>query len=343
MSLELLTSPEQAAPVLISARTRAFELTRDLANLVGQAGSRGELLAGINATVLGRVAGGSIESLDDAEWAAFRLLAREYARIEAAAPPAANPVVRAYSLVASAHDLVLLESLVRQGRAAEEARLAAPESPVVKRFLDSLSEAGLSRLPETLRELGLRTAAKVLEAAPDTPLGVALDAEILVSFSTAYEGLKGTPAEQVLCGRLDIYSLRVAAGAAPLARNNPQLAEQIASRIKTCKLDAERLRSILGEEDYYNALIQALAGNPYSGAAVEGPLPLPDALVHAIRRSLRPVAEMYSLSDPVEEWFPAPVMELLLLSVEDVSALVTGINMGLTREELPALLSIKPR
>jgi len=36
-------------------------------------------------------------------------------------------------------------------------------------------------------------------------------------------------------------------------------------------------------------------------------------------------------------------MELLLLTVEDVSALVAGINMGLTREEIPALLSIQAR
>ncbi len=342
MSVAEAFSPEQAAPVLVAARTRAFELARDIANLLGQAGGSGEILAAINATILGRVAGGTLETLDQVEHAAFRLLAMEYARVERAVPPSANPAVRAYALVVDAHDLSMLESVIRQGRAAEEAPLAAPDSPVVRRFLDVVAEQGLSRLPELLRGLGYRRAAEVVEASPEAPLSLALDVELLSSFYEALEMLKGTPAEHVLCGRLDIYALRAAAGAAPLARSNPALAEAVARRLKACMLDEERLRGVLGEEDYYSALEQALAGNPYT-AGVESVVPLPDAVVHAIRRRQRPVAQMYSLGDPVEEWFPAPVMELLLLTVEDVSALVAGINMGLTREEIPALLSIQAR
>ena len=342
MSLEEAYSPEQAAPVLISARTRGFELAADIANLVGQAGGAGELVSALNATVLGRVAGGSIESLDDAEWAAFKLLAREYARIERVAPPAASPVVRAYGLVVDARDLVVLEATIRQGRAAEEAPLAAPDSPAVQLFLEAASEAGLTRVPEVLRSLGLRRAAAIAEAGPEVPLSVALDVELLTSFSEAYEAFKGTPAEYVLCGRLDYYSLRAAASAAPLARSNPQVAEAVAEAIKTCRLDAERLRSVLGEEEYYSALEQALAGNPYH-AGIEAAVPMVDATLHAIRRKNREAAEMYSLSDPVEEWFPAPVMELLLLGAEDVSALVAAINMGLSREALPSLLCFATR
>ena len=342
MSVSEAFSPEQAAPVLVSARTRAFELARDLVNLLGQAGGTGELMAAINATLLGRVAGGSLERLDQVEHAAFRLLADEYSRIERAVPPSANPAVRAYALVVDAHDLSILESMVKQGRGAEEAPLAAPSSPVVRKFLDTVAEQGLSRLPELLRSLGYRYAAEVVEASTEAPLSLALDVELLASFHEALESLKGTPAEHVLCGRLDIYALRAAAGAAPLAKSYPALAEAVAKRLKACMLDEERLRAVLGEEDYYGALEQALAGNPYT-TGLETVVPLPDAVVHAIRRRQRPVAEMYSLSDPVEEWFPAPVMELLLLVVEDVSALVAGINMGLTREELPALLSFTTR
>ena len=342
MSVAEAFSPEQAAPVLVSVRTRAFELSRDLLNLLGQAGGTGEILAAINATLLGRVAGGALESLDQVEHAAFKLLASEYSRIERAVPPGVNPAVRAYTLVVDAHDLAILESVVRQGRAAEEAPLAAPGSPVVRRFLDAVAEQGLSRLPELLRGLGYRRAAEVVEASPEAPLSLALDVELLSSFYEALEQLKGTPAEHVLCGRLDIYSLRAAAGAAPLAKANPALSEAVARRIKACMLDEDRLRGVLGEEDYYSALEQALAGNPYS-TGVEAAVPLPDAVVHAIRRRQRPVAEIYSLGDPVEDWFPAPVMELLLLSVEDVSALVAGINMGFSREEIPSLLSISAR
>ena len=112
----------------------------------------------------------------------------------------------------------------------------------------------------------------------------------------------------------------------------------------SCRLDRERLAGVLGEEAAYAALEQALAGNPYLGGYVESSLPIADAVIHGIRREyLRPLAEMYSLGDPLEEWYPAPVMELLLLGAEDVAALVAGIEMGLTREELPALLSVRAR
>ena len=343
MSAELF-SPEQAAPILVSVRTRAFDLARDVLNLAGQAGSREELLAAMNATLLGRVAEGSIESLDDAERAAFRLLAREYARIEKVAPPRASAAVRAYSLVVDARDLVVLASTVAQGRAAEEAPLAAPESPTVQLFVEALAEGGLTRLGEVLASLGYRTAARLVEAGAEIPLGLALDLELLRSFYEALDAAKGTPAEGVLCGRVDMYALRVAAGAAGLARRNPALGEMIASNMASCRLDRERLVGVLGEEAAYAALEQALAGNPYLGGYVESSLPIADAVIHGIRREyLRPLAEMYSLGDPLEEWYPAPVMELLLLGAEDVAALVSGIEMGLTREELPALLSVRAR
>ena len=186
----------------------------------------------------------------------------------------------------------------------------------------------------------LATAGLVVMVMVEPFLGLAggLYAGINVGYSLGIKQVVLLDAFAVTSG----YIIRAAAGAAPFSKANPALAEAVARRLKTCMLDEERLRSVLGEEDYYSALEQALAGNPYT-AAIETVVPLPDAVIHAVRRRQRPVAQMYSLSDPVEEWYPAPVMELLLLTVEDVSALVAGINMGLSREEIPSLLSIQAR
>jgi vacuolar-type H+-ATPase subunit C/Vma6 len=339
-AVEPIVSPEQIAPVLISVRTRAFELARDIVNIVGQAGSKDEMISAFNATILGRVVEGGISSLYDAEVAAYRLLAQQFSRISRVIQPSSSSIVKAYNMVIDTRDILIVSSYASQGRSVEEAPIAAPESPIVKKFIESVSEEGLTALPRVLRSLGYDLASKLLEAGRDIPLGLALDLELLISFSNARREYSGTPAERILCGRLDMYSTKIVASAAPLAKKSPEIADTIVSILDTCKIDKDRLAGVLGEDEYYSALEQALAGNPYISAYAETTLPLVDTVIHAIRKTIRSLAEMYSLSDPLEDWFACPVMELMLLSAEDVSSLVSGLEMGLVRESLHPLLSI---
>jgi len=340
-AVDLTVLPEQVAPVLISVRTRAFELARDIVNIVSQTSSKDEVISAFNATILGRIVEGGISSLYDAEVAAYRFLAQQFSRISHVIPPSSSSIVKAYITVIDTRDILIVSSYALQGRSVEEAPVAAPESPIVEKFIESVSEEGLTALPRILRRLGYDLASKLLESGRDIPLGLALDLELLISFSNARREYSGTPAERILCGRLDMYSTKTVANAAPLAKKSPEIADTIVSMLDTCKIDKDRLTRVLGEDEYYSALEQALAGNPYISAYSETTLPLVDTVIHAIRKTIRPLAEMHSLSDPLEDWFACPVMELVLLSAEDISSLVSGLEMGLVRESLHPLLSIR--
>lgn len=335
--------PEQVAPTLISVRTRAFELSRAVAYIVSHASGREEALSVLNATLLGKIVETGIASLYEAETVAYKLLAQQYARIERVLPPSENSIVRAYSTIVDTRDILVAHSFLSSGKPVEEASLAAPNSPVIKKIIAGTSEKGLTALPEILKSLGYTLASTLLEVG-ETPLGLAFDLELLSSFTNALNEYAGTPAENILCHRLDIYALRIAAGVAPLAKKNPRIAEIVKPLFNTCRLDRDKLVGVIEETDYYTALEQALAGSPYvttaMAAARAETLPLVDTVIHNIRKKLHRLAVRYSLSDPLEEWFACPVMELMLLSVEDVSALASSFEMGLARESLPLVISV---
>ncbi|MET1128230.1 MAG: hypothetical protein ABWW70_02830 [Thermoproteota archaeon] len=330
---------ERAPPVLIEARTRALEVMHDIASLLGQAGNVSELLMSASGSLLGREVGGELTSLSQLELAAYKMAARYFAKIASATTSESMSIANAYSLVAVARDIGLIASLYSQGEEPREEELVAPDDPRVSRFLRVVGEEGLMALPRILRSLGMEVASAVLEAQPDTPLQLALDLELLSAFREAYRGFRETPGGQILCGRMDIYALRAAASSSILSRELQQVAELVAKYIDSCLLPRDRLVALMGEADYRSA-IQQIAASTY-GSVAETSVELVDAFTHRIRKLQRERAIQYSLSDPLEPWFPAPVMELLLLNAEDVSAIVSGTIAGLTREQIAELVSMQ--
>ncbi len=338
ISREIDYKPEERLPpLLISSRTRAIRLAHDITTLAGQT-SVAEFLSIIPGTILAQYIEGPI-TLDKVEYAAYRMLTKEYENIAKIAPSSSQPIIYAYNMVILARDLSLISSYLRQGRSIEYAKLAEPELDIVKKFIDLSSERGLAALPSILKTLGLEYASAILEEVPDAPLSLALDVELLQSFLEAFEIVIGTPAEQIICMRLDIYSLRSVAGASLIAQKGSPLIEKLYKLVRSCKIEKEKLLSALGETDYESLLRQALSSSTY-GVPVEETISFLDQVVHSIRKRLRLVASRFSLSDPLENWYVSSIMEFLLLNAEDITAIISAINLGLSKEQILELISI---
>jgi len=331
-----VVSYEYMAPLLRIARSLSLE--EDIRLAVSEATSPEKLLSALRGSRLGSLLPPTARGSRDVERAAWSYYAEILVKLRELGEIAPQ-VYAAYSMPLISRDLSIILGAAIEGEEPPREELSAPSHPLVAQAVKIGIEEGSMGLSRLFTARGLSLLGSYLrQVKPDKRIAnMYLDLEVLRLFRDAYYLYRGEIGGEHLCYRLDLYAARASGNALLLA--NPEANKALERELETCLIDRDKLLEAVFEASL-ERLVPVLQTTPYIAGAASR-MDLMELFCHMIRKYSRARIYRNIAYDPTSPGYSIPVLELLLLDVEDVVALSILSQIGGPRELVAHTLSIQ--
>ncbi len=336
MVAEPILGSEYAAPLLRIVRSMSLE--EDIKLAISEASSPERLVAALRGSKLGSLLSPETRATSDVERAAWRYYYNILLKLHWL-NTITPEIYSAYSLPLVLRDLARVIYTSLEGGEVRTDQLAAPEHPIIAIAAKTVSEYGYRGLARILRNKGFEAIGTYLLATrPERRIvDIYLDLELVRAFKKAHDKYEGEMGGEHLCYRLDLYAARAALNA--LFSGDPEVIRAVERNAATCLIDRNSLLAAIGEASL-ERMLSVLQSTPYIRGA-SSRVELMELYCHVIRKYSRSRVYRALAYDPTEPTYAVPVLELILLDVEDIVALSVLANIGGPRELLLHSLSIQ--